>query len=189
MRSFLNQHIGIPLVGLLRSWFLNTIIANTPFWHVRKAFYRHFCKIQLGKESSIGRGAKFTGDKFHEIHIGEHCSIPYDSFWVVGASITIGNHVVFGHRVSLYTSDHDPDDADSARRNAPIVIEERAWIGSEVTLLPGVTIGKGAVVAAGSLVTKDVAPFSIVAGRPAKFMRARAVQEFTYLITEIPWYE
>ena len=66
-------------------------------------------------------------------------------------------------------------DFDPAKRStaypAPIVVEEDAWIGSSVTVLPGVTIGRGAIVGAGSVVTKDVAPYTIVVGVPAKPIR------------------
>lgn len=187
-RAWLNQNIAIPLVGLLRGWFLNVWIADLPIAPLRLAYYRHFCKIKIGTSSNIWRGARFTGDSFDKITIGAGCSIAFDSFWVAGAAITLGDAVVFGHHVQLYTSDHDPDAPDFARRDAPIVIGDHAWIGSRALILPGVTIGAGAVVAAGSIVTKDVPPYTIVAGQPAKVLRERGTRQFTYQITKSPWY-
>jgi len=85
-------------------------------------------------------------------------------------SIRIGNDVIMGDRVTLRDSDNH--DIGSGRpMGAPIVIEDNVWIGLESTILKGVTIGTGAMVAAGSLVTKDVPPGTLVAGRPAKVIR------------------
>jgi maltose O-acetyltransferase len=124
-------------------------------------------------------GAQFTGGAMDQIQIGDHCSIAFDSFWVAGAPIVLRDHVVTGHRVEFYASDHDPDDPAFTRRDAPILVEERAWIGSRAVILRGVTIGHGAVVGAGSVVTADVAPFTIVAGNPARLIRRRGTTEFT----------
>ena len=85
-------------------------------------------------------------------------------------SIRIGNDVIMGDRVTLRDSDNH--DIGSGRpMGAPIVIEDNVWIGLESTILKGVTIGTGAMVAAGSLVTKDVPPYALVAGRPATVKR------------------
>jgi putative colanic acid biosynthesis acetyltransferase WcaF len=124
-------------------------------------------------------GCAVHGAAIDQIRIGDHCSIAYDSFWVAGAPIVIGNHVVTGHRVEFYASDHDPDDPAFARRDAPILVEDRAWIGSRAIVLKGVTIGRGAVVAAGAVVTQDVPPFTIVAGNPARPVRSRGTRNFT----------
>ncbi|NJK52359.1 MAG: hypothetical protein HC936_05170 [Leptolyngbyaceae cyanobacterium SU_3_3] len=68
----------------------------------------------------------------------------------------------------IWTAQHDLNDSGFAGVSAPVVIEDYAWISSRATILPGVTIGRGAVVAAGAVVTKSVAPFEIVGGVPAK---------------------
>ncbi len=188
MRRWLNIYLAIPIVGLLRDWVLNDVISRLPIAPLRYFYYRRFQKMQIGTDTNIWRGAKFTGDKFHEISIGNHVSIPYDSFWVVGDAITIEDHVVFGHRVELYTSDHDPDDPDFTRRNAPIHIKKHAWIGSRAMILPGVTIGRAAVVAAGSIVTKDVPDGMIVAGQPARVLRERGTKTINAVVTKGPWY-
>ncbi|MFQ5410590.1 MAG: acyltransferase [Anaerolineales bacterium] len=163
-------------------------MSNLPLAPLRYAYYRRVCGIKIGRVTSIWTGARFTGDKMHEIHIGDYCSIPYNSFWVAGAPITVGDHVVFGHGVEIYTSDHDPDDPAFSRRDAPVAIANRAWIGSRVIILKGVAIGEGAVVAAGSLVTEDVPPYTIVAGRPARYVRERGPRELFYDTPAGPWY-
>jgi len=173
-------------MALLRGWVLNRIVAYVPLPKVRYAYYRTVVGIRIGKSSSVWMGAQFTGEALDQIRIGEHCSIAYDSFWVAGAPIIIKDHVVTGHRVEFYTSDHDPDDPAFARRDAPIVIEEYAWIGSRAVILKGVTVGRGAVVAAGSVVTTDVEPFAIVGGNPARPIRKRGTTEFTYEVSGTP---
>lgn len=92
--------------------------------------------------------------------------------------ITIGNGVLIGHNVVLATLNHDPAPARRAWLHpAPIVIGDRVWIGSNATVLPGVTIGDGAIVAAGAVVTKDVAPNTVVAGVPARLLRPLTEEE------------
>lgn len=180
VRKWLNEYVGIPVMLFLLRFALNRFVAYIPIASLRYAFYRVVCGFDVPPTTALCTGAQFTGDMLREISIGEHSYVGYDSFWVVGASITIGKHVSVGHRVEFYTSDHDPDDPAFARRDAPIAIGDYAWIGSRVMILKGVTVGEGAVVAAGSLVTKDVEPYTIVGGHPAKFIRKRGATEFTY---------
>ncbi len=179
VRRLANDYLAVPLLGFLRTWVLNTVVSNLPVARLRYGYYRHVCGIKIGRGTSIWTGARFTGGRMNAITIGNYCSIPYNSFWVVGAPITIGDHVVFGHMVELYTSDHDPDDPAFSRRDAPIVIGDRVWIGSRAIILKGVTVGEGAVVAAGSMVTRDVAEYTIVAGRPATYIRERGARDLT----------
>jgi maltose O-acetyltransferase len=92
----------------------------------------------------------------------------------LGAAVRIGNNVQLGHDVALLTIDHEigPSEHRCANRvMAPIVVGDGAWLASRVVVLPGVTVGKGAVVAAGAVVTRDVAPDTLVAGVPARFVR------------------
>ena len=86
--------------------------------------------------------------------------------------IYIGDDVLIGHNACLLTLNHAKEPENRADMYpAPIHIGDQAWLGSNVTVLPGVTIGEGAIVAAGAVVTKDVAPNTIVGGIPAKFIK------------------
>ena len=89
-----------------------------------------------------------------------------------GRNIRIGNDVFIGPKVNLITINHDvnPDNR-SATYGRPIVIEDKVWIGIAATILPGVRIGYGAIVGAGSVVTKDVPAMTVVAGNPAKVIK------------------
>nr|WP_312336639.1 acyltransferase [Anaerospora hongkongensis] len=85
--------------------------------------------------------------------------------------ISIGNDVVISHDVTIMDSDAHEIIADKYEKTLPIRIGNRVWIGTRATILKGVTIGDGAIVAAGAVVTKDVEPYSIVAGVPAELIR------------------
>lgn len=87
--------------------------------------------------------------------------------------LTIANDVDIAPHVHIWTLEHDANDADHGTVPAPVRIDDHVWIASRATLLPGVTIGRGAVVAAGSVVAGDVPPRAIVAGVPAKVIATR----------------
>ena len=87
--------------------------------------------------------------------------------------ITIGSNVSISQEVMVLSADHDPDSPVFASRDLPVVINDYVFIGSRAIILPGVTIGEGAVVAAGAVVHKDVEPYTIVGGVPAKFIKMR----------------
>lgn len=92
--------------------------------------------------------------------------------------ITIGNKVLIGHRCTFFSDEHNFDDPNEliwfqGRSPAPIVVEDDVYFGCNVVVLAGVTIGHGAVIGAGSVVTKDVPPLAIVGGVPARVLRFR----------------
>lgn len=87
--------------------------------------------------------------------------------------IVIGSDVSIGPEAAILTLGHDPRSPEFADRGGPVSIGDRAWIGYRALVLPGVCIGEGAVVGAGSVVTRDVPPFAIVAGNPARVIGER----------------
>ena len=88
-------------------------------------------------------------------------------------SVTIGSNVSISQEVIILTGDHCSESPDFPFRSRAVVIEDYVWIGTTVMILPGVTIGEGAVVAAGATVHKTVPPYTIVGGVPAKFIKKR----------------
>ncbi len=111
-------------------------------------------------------------------------SVGYESFigprcWLAVDDLTIGNFVMLAGRVAVVGGDHRFDVVGTPSIHAgrdvgrPVVIEDDAWIGHGAIIMHGVRIGEGAIVAAGALVTKDVEPYTIVAGVPAKPIRKR----------------
>lgn len=117
------------------------------------------------------------------LSIGENTSIPKDSiFYCTEAPLTIGNNVIFGPRPTIITGDHRIDalgifiinsKTKRSENDAPVTIEDDVWTGANITILKGVTIGRGTIIAAGAVVTKSCPPYSIVGGVPAKVLKYR----------------
>ena len=119
------------------------------------------------------------------LSVGDYTSIPKGSiFYCTRAELLIGNKVIFGPRPTIITGDHkidivgkyicDVTDKDKLPENdLPVVIEDDCWIGANVTILKGVTIGRGSVIAAGAVVTKSCEPYSIIGGIPARLIKMR----------------
>ena len=118
--------------------------------------------ITIGDWVYIGPGARFSGS----------------------GGLTIGSNVAIGPDVTILTSNHRMDDSDGwipfgpDVDRMPVHIADHAWVASRVVILPGVTVGEGAVVGAGSVVTKDVPPLAVVVGNPAREIRRRDEQAF-----------
>lgn len=140
--------------------------------NVRVMEFVNLYNCQVGDETLIGPFVEVQED----VRIGARCKIESHSF--VCAGTQIGDEVFVGHHVS-FTNDRTPaaTNPDGSPKTAtdwdlePVIVESRASIGSGAVLLPGVRIGEGALVGAGSVVTKDVAPGAVVAGNPARDMR------------------
>lgn len=114
----------------------------------------------------------FTSDFGKNITFGENVFINAGCRFQDQGGITIGDNCLIGHNVVMATLNHELDPVNRANITpAPIVLERNVWIGANVTILPGVTIGENAVVAAGAVVTKDVPANTVVGGVPAKVIR------------------
>lgn len=117
------------------------------------------------------------------LSLGRNVSIPKGAtLYCTEAPLTIGNNVIFGPNPTIITGDHRIDVVgkyiiDSheklSKNDAPVVIEDDVWAGANVTILKGVTIGRGSVIAAGAVVTKSCPPYSIIGGVPAKVLKFR----------------
>lgn len=123
----------------------------------------------------------FQTDFGRHTKIGERVFINRENFFVDLGGITIDDDVLLGPRVTLISVNHNEDPAH--RRDLvlkAVHIKSGAWLGANVTVVPGVTIGENAIVAAGAVVTKDVPANTLVAGVPAKFIRTIQIGEKTY---------
>lgn len=106
------------------------------------------------------------------ITIGDRTFINYGSIVTAYARVDIGAGCLLGHHVSIRdNNEHDLLDRQRPGVSRPVRIEDEVWLCDQVIVLPGVTIGEGAVVGAGSVVTRDVAPWTVVAGNPARVIR------------------
>jgi acetyltransferase-like isoleucine patch superfamily enzyme len=144
----------------------NRIIANVPVRRLRLAFYRHVLDCRIGAGTYIYMGAWF--DSRHGFRIGTNSVINPRCRLDNRGGITIGDNVNISADVTILTADHDLQASDFAGRSRPVSIGDYAFLGTRSMLLPGVTVGKGAAVAAGAIVSRDVDEYAIVAGIPAR---------------------
>lgn len=158
---------------------LLTITGNIPIHSVRNLIYT-LAKIRLGNKSVIHMWARFYEPKNIEIgkdtHIGDNCFLDGRN------KIKIGNHVDIASQVLIYNEEHNLSSDQFEATNAPVEIGDYAFIGPRAIILPGVKIGKGAVVAANAVVTKDVPEFTIVGGVPAIKIGERKNKNLHYIL-------
>jgi acetyltransferase-like isoleucine patch superfamily enzyme len=169
MRSPQEKRAGYEFARNFVILFLNSIAARIPFHVIRLFLYRRAFRVGMG--SSILMKATIRGFR---ITIGEGCVINAGAVLDGrGAALILGDFVDVAPYVKIWTLDHDPNSSDHAARGRPVTVGDYVWLSSGATILPGVSLGKGAVVAAGAVVTKDVAPWMIVAGIPARAIGER----------------
>ena len=143
--------------------------------------------IRIGDECILGNDSRLTAwDTFGEQHftpeiiIGDHCNIGQQAHITAINRIVIGNNVLMGTKVLITDNSHGefmieqlavaPFKRPLSSKGA-VLIDDNVWIGEKASILPGVHIGEGAIVAANSVVTKDVPAYSMVAGVPAKVIK------------------
>lgn len=113
------------------------------------------------------------------LEVGDNVVLSRNVLINAAGSVNIGHNVMIGYSSKILSANHSIPSAGkgpirlSGHNLKPVVIEDDAWIGANAVVLPGVRIGRGAVVAAGAVVTKDVGPYTIVGGIPAKLIRER----------------
>lgn len=174
-RNLVTLGIGF-FYTMLESWLFRgggkramlVYISTIPSHFLRRLFYK-------GLGTKVGKNVVFHYKTEirdpHRLSIGDGCCIGDNTILDARQDLTIGKHVNISSNVSIYTEQHDYRDPEflcNQTTKKSVEIEDRVWIGSNVIVLPGVTIGEGAVCCAGCVVTKDVPPFTVVAGIPAK---------------------
>ena len=166
-KNFLFRAPGFFFILLRKCWCRFYMLLLRPLFrsHGRNFIFDpsgrySFNTISVGNDVYIGPGAQFSSIK----------------------SITIGNKIIFGPNVTIMGGDHNTSQIGRfmydvqekcSEDDLPIVIEDDVWIGTGAIILKGVTIGRGSIVAAGAVVTKNVPPYLIVGGVPAKVLRVR----------------
>ncbi len=152
-------------------YFINRVVSKIPFYFIRTFFYNLLIG-KIGKSNSFLMGLEIR--KPGNIEIGNNNvfnrNVLLDGR---GGKLIIGNNVDIAQETNIWTLEHDVHDDYHKDSGANVIIEDYVWIASRVTILPGVHIGRGAVVAACSLINKDVPPMAIVGGVPAKIIGER----------------
>ena len=150
-------------------WALGSVPLGLGVW-LRAHLMRYFFK-RLGQHTILKAGLKVARPEM--ISIGSHCNFASGVFITGGGGVTIGDWVGFGPDVKIWSVNHRFSDPDTPWQlqgweEKPVFIEDDVWLAANVFVMPGVTIGKGAIVSAGSVVTKSIPPYALVAGNPAR---------------------
>ena len=157
------------------------VVGCVPSHLVRRFFYR-LAGVRIGKGSTIHMHATFYNP--HNISIGQDSIIGEGIVLDGRDKLIIGNHVDIASDVMIYNSEHNVHSEEFASETgvieAPVMIQDYVFIGPRAIILPGITLGKGAVVGAGAVVTKSVDEYKIVGGIPAKEIGERKIKDLHY---------
>lgn len=138
-----------------------------------RVFFARRILHMAGKDINIEKGAMFNG----QVSIGDYSGIGVDC--ELNGPVTIGKYVNMGPEVVIYTQNHAFSKTDITMQEQgyenykPVKIGDDVWLGRRVIILPGVNIGPGCIIGAGSIVTKSIPPYSVAAGNPARVIRNR----------------
>jgi len=177
------MHVKV-VIGSIVGFLYNYCISFFPSRTVRLAFVKYWLG-GIGCGSGVQLGCRFLNGR--KVFLGQRNVINFGCL-LDGRKfvITTGSDVSIGPEASILTLGHDPQSPEFADRGGDVAIGDHVWIGYRVIILPGVTIGDGAVVGAGAVVTKDVAPYTIVAGNPARQIGERP-KDLSYRLKYFPW--
>lgn len=171
----------------------NGLVAHIPSHTLRRAWYTRVVGVAIGEGTSLlmGLHLEFRGRPRPDrpgISIGSHTVVNGGCHLDGRGGLSIGDNVSISAGTWVITDEHDINDPRFPEILAPVRIEDYVFVGSKAMILPGVTLGRGAVIGAGAVVTKDVAPFQIVGGIPARAIGERRVEP-RYVLDHQPVFE
>ena len=169
----------------LKFYVATYFIAHVPSFRLRHWYYRNIMHYPIGRDSSLHMGLFVTGEN---IEIGDNVVVNRRVYLDGRIGIKIKNNVSISPEVYILSMEHDPNDPMFATRGGIVTIDDNVWIASRALILPDVHIGEGAVVAASAVVTKDVEPYKIVAGVPARPIANRS-RKLDYRCVYFPWFD
>lgn len=149
----------------------NAVISRLPSHGLRLFLYRHLFRMKIGRNSSVHMGCELFMPQ--RIRIGRNTVVGWDCVLDGRGLLRIGNNVDIANNVFIFTAQHDPQDPKYSYVKKRVEIGSNSWLASRCMVLPGVRVGQGAVVSAGAVVTRDVPPYTIVGGVPAKIIGKR----------------
>lgn len=166
------------------NWYLDFELAILHFVsefipsHILRQLFFRLAGVKIGKGSTVHMGVKYFLPR--GVQIGDDTIIGFRTFLDGRKSLKIGNHVDIASEVMIYNSEHDLESVGFEARSEEVEVSDYVFIGPRAIVMPGVKIGKGAVVAGGAVVTKDVDAFTIVGGVPAKLIGERKNKNLNY---------
>lgn len=174
-----------PFLAATAFYLYNHCVTRIPSYAVRHAWLRVVLRMRIGAGAAVHMGCFFTG---RHVRIGRNTVINRNCYLDGRAGLSIGDNVSVSPECYLLTLGHDARDPGFKASPGPVAIGDRAWLGARAMILPGVTLGEGAVVGAGSVVTRPVDAYAIVAGTPAKRIGERP-KGLAYELRYFPWYD
>jgi maltose O-acetyltransferase len=170
--------------GSILAFGYNHIVGRFPSRFIRQLYLKIYLG-KIGRKSYVQMNCRFLNGR--RVRFGDRNIINFGCL-LDGRryDIRFGDNVSIGPEATILTLGHDPQSAEFTDRGGDVVIGDRVWIGYRAVILPGVTVGDGAVVGAGSVVTKNVLPYTIVAGNPARKIGERA-RDLRYQLNHAPW--
>ena len=172
----------IKIIYYAITLFGNVVINKIPSRHIRKWFYQ-LLGAKIGKNTFPCRRVEVLLPL--GLELGDRVAVGWFAELDARGGITVGNDTNISSHVKLITGSHDVDDPGYTADFQPIKVGHHCWIGTGAIVLQGVTIGDGAVVAAGAVVTKDIPKYEIWGGVPAKYIRDRS-EDLVYEIGSTP---
>lgn len=159
--------------------------------YMHSMYKEHYTDLVKKMAASCGAHLTVNGRIFGDIqllHLGDHVNINPNATFMGKAPIYIGNFFHCGMNITIITSNHNYEGNkipyDSTYVSKKVTIEDFVWIGHQVIILPGVTIGEGAIIGAGAVVSKDIPPLAIAAGNPIKIIKYRDSDHYYQLKKE-----
>jgi acetyltransferase-like isoleucine patch superfamily enzyme len=168
----------------LRLYLANHVVTHIPSHTVRLFYYRSVLRYKIGNQSSIFMGTTFESPG--RLTIGTASTVNRGCLLDSRGTLRIGDSVSISSGVTILTAEHDIHSSTFAGREEPVHVEDYVFIGTKAMILPGVVLGRGAVVAAGAVVTKNVAPYTIVGGVPARKLGDRS-SNLAYVVAYQRW--
>jgi acetyltransferase-like isoleucine patch superfamily enzyme len=162
-------------------------VGQIPSYTIRQGYLKHVLKYRVDPRACIHNGCHVSG---FDLEIGANSIINRNCRLDARGGIHIGNNVSISAEVYLVSASHNPNSDTFGGLDGPtrIVIEDFVWIGVRALILPGIHIGRGAIVGAGSVVTRNVAPYQIIAGNPARPIGVRKCEP-VYELNWKPWFD
>jgi acetyltransferase-like isoleucine patch superfamily enzyme len=172
------------------NYLTNYVVSGIPSFTVRHVWYQRVLGIDVEDHAAVFLGCYiwFFGPgqlRRSGVRIGAHSRINRNCCLDARGPLVIGQNVSISPEVAILTASHQADDPEFPVETRPVTIEDHVWIGTRATILPGVRLGRGCVVAAGAVVTRDVPPLAVVGGVPARQIGTRPAHATAYVLDDV----
>ncbi|MGB6142954.1 MAG: acyltransferase [Rhodanobacter sp.] len=189
VRQWLKRRSFLYVLMGLKYYLWNNFFARFPNERVRSFYLRRVLRVSIGTDTHVSMRVFVTGYPTRaNVRIGNNCVINRETYLDGRVGIVIGNNVNISFQTCVLSLHHDHNQPTFPAIGDPVTICDHAWIGARAIILPGVTIGEGAVVAAGAVVNRDVRDYEVVGGVPARKIGDRN-RDIQYLTKFSPYFD